>query len=77
MQIITWNGTCSKEWGASDIDPALPDYGESHYIGPIAGAQPNSQAWVNGFDHQGKPDIDLALSGAALLTYTTIQAGST
>ncbi|KZT29607.1 glycoside hydrolase family 71 protein [Neolentinus lepideus HHB14362 ss-1] len=29
------------------------DYGESHYIGPIEGAQPNSQAWVNGFDHQG------------------------
>lgn len=29
------------------------DYGESHYIGPIGGAQPNSQAWVNGFDHQG------------------------
>lgn len=28
------------------------DYGESHYIGPIKGAQPNSQAWVNGFDHQ-------------------------
>lgn len=29
------------------------DYGESHYIGPIEGAQPNSQAWVDGFDHQG------------------------
>ncbi|KAG8214499.1 glycoside hydrolase family 71 protein [Butyriboletus roseoflavus] len=29
------------------------DYGESHYIGPIEGAQPNSQAWVNGFDHTG------------------------
>lgn len=27
------------------------DYGESHYIGPIEGAQPNSQAWVDGFDH--------------------------
>ncbi|KAL0955708.1 hypothetical protein HGRIS_001928 [Hohenbuehelia grisea] len=27
------------------------DYGESHYIGPIHGAQPNSQAWVDGFDH--------------------------
>jgi glucan endo-1,3-alpha-glucosidase len=27
------------------------DYGESSYIGPIAGAQPNSQAWVDGFDH--------------------------
>lgn len=30
------------------------DYGESHYIGPIAGAQPKSEAWVDGFDHQGK-----------------------
>ncbi|KIJ26398.1 glycoside hydrolase family 71 protein [Sphaerobolus stellatus SS14] len=28
------------------------DYGESHYIGPIRKDQPNSQAWVNGFDHQ-------------------------
>jgi len=27
------------------------DYGESHYIGPIGQDQPNSQAWVNGFDH--------------------------
>jgi len=33
------------------------DYGESHYIGPIEGSQPNSQAWVNGFDHQGWLDI--------------------
>ncbi|KDQ19482.1 glycoside hydrolase family 71 protein [Botryobasidium botryosum FD-172 SS1] len=33
------------------------DYGESHYIGPIAGAQPNSQAWVNGFDHQAWLDM--------------------
>jgi hypothetical protein len=31
----------------------LDDYGESHYIGPIAGAQPMSEGWVNGFDHQG------------------------
>ncbi|KAH0831955.1 glycoside hydrolase family 71 protein [Lanmaoa asiatica] len=29
------------------------DFGESHYIGPIEGAQPNSQAWVDGFDHTG------------------------
>ncbi|KAH6910280.1 glycoside hydrolase [Coprinopsis sp. MPI-PUGE-AT-0042] len=28
------------------------DYGESHYIGPIKGAQPNSQAWVNGYPHE-------------------------
>jgi len=29
------------------------DYGESSYIGPIKGSQPKSQAWVDGFDHQG------------------------
>ncbi|KAF9242611.1 glycoside hydrolase family 71 protein [Melanogaster broomeanus] len=29
------------------------DYGESHYIGPIEGAQPQSEAWVDGFDHTG------------------------
>lgn len=29
------------------------DYGESHYLGPIKGAQPNSQAWVDGFEHTG------------------------
>ncbi|KAF9648563.1 glycoside hydrolase family 71 protein [Thelephora ganbajun] len=33
------------------------DYGESHYIGPIEGAQPMSEAWVNGFDHQGWLDL--------------------
>ncbi|KAJ3715962.1 glycoside hydrolase [Lentinula guzmanii] len=27
------------------------DYGESHYIGPIKGAQPNSQSWVDGYPH--------------------------
>lgn len=29
------------------------DAGESTYIGPIDGAQPNSQAWVDGFAHTG------------------------
>jgi len=28
------------------------DYGESHYIGPIKGAQPNSHAWVDGYPHE-------------------------
>ncbi|KAG5636461.1 hypothetical protein H0H81_007968 [Sphagnurus paluster] len=28
------------------------DFGESHYVGPIAGAQPMSEAWTKGFDHQ-------------------------
>ena len=30
------------------------DYGESHYVGPIKGAQPNSQAWVDGYEHTGE-----------------------
>ncbi|KAH9927687.1 glycoside hydrolase family 71 protein [Fomitopsis serialis] len=29
------------------------DYSESHYIGPIEGSQPNSQAWTNGMPHLG------------------------
>ncbi|KIP05382.1 glycoside hydrolase family 71 protein [Phlebiopsis gigantea 11061_1 CR5-6] len=33
------------------------DFGESHYIGPIHGAQPNSQAWVDGFDHTAWLDM--------------------
>ncbi|KAI0764415.1 glycoside hydrolase family 71 protein [Trametes elegans] len=33
------------------------DYGESHYIGPIKGAQPNSQAWVDGFPHTAWLDL--------------------
>ena len=42
MEIVTWN-----------------DFGESHYIGPVRAdsAQPNSQAWVNGFDHTGKSTL--------------------
>ena len=27
------------------------DYGESHYMAPVRGAQPNSEAWVDGFPH--------------------------
>lgn len=33
------------------------DYGESHYIGPIEGDQPNSQDWVDGFDHTAWLDM--------------------
>jgi glucan endo-1,3-alpha-glucosidase len=33
------------------------DYGESHYMGPIEGAQPGSQAWVDGFDHTAWLDV--------------------
>lgn len=35
---------------AADAERPLPAR-QSSYIGPIAGAQPNSQAWVDGFDH--------------------------
>lgn len=37
------------------------DYGESHYVGPIKGAQPNSQAWVDGMEHTGNYLVCLAL----------------
>ncbi|PPQ65381.1 hypothetical protein CVT26_000006 [Gymnopilus dilepis] len=33
------------------------DYGESHYVGPIKGAQPNSQAWTNGMNHSAWLDL--------------------
>ncbi|KAI0073437.1 hypothetical protein K474DRAFT_1603338 [Panus rudis PR-1116 ss-1] len=33
------------------------DYSESHYVGPIEGVQPGSQAWVDGFDHLGWLDL--------------------
>ncbi|KAI0250094.1 glycoside hydrolase [Lactifluus subvellereus] len=28
------------------------DYGESHYLAPVRGAQPYSQGWVDGFPHE-------------------------
>ncbi|KAI0661905.1 glycoside hydrolase [Cubamyces menziesii] len=42
VEIVTWN-----------------DFGESHYIGPNNHGQlpPGSEAWVNGFDHQGFLDL--------------------
>ncbi|EIW59482.1 glycoside hydrolase [Trametes versicolor FP-101664 SS1] len=42
VEIVTWN-----------------DFGESHYIGPNNHGQlpPGSDAWVNGFDHQGFLDL--------------------
>ncbi|KAF8798939.1 glycoside hydrolase family 71 protein [Phlegmacium glaucopus] len=33
------------------------DYGESDYIGPIKGAQPNSQAWTDGMNHTAWLDL--------------------
>lgn len=33
------------------------DYGESSYIGPINGDQPNSQGWVDGYPHLGFLDM--------------------
>ncbi|WWD04916.1 hypothetical protein V865_002987 [Kwoniella europaea PYCC6329] len=29
------------------------DFGESHYIGPVLGAQPGSERWTEGMDHEG------------------------
>jgi len=33
------------------------DYGESHYIGPMAGSPPSGTSWVSGFDHQSWLDM--------------------
>ncbi|KAI0753394.1 glycoside hydrolase family 71 protein [Daedaleopsis nitida] len=33
------------------------DYGESHYIAPVRGAQPSSDAWVDGFPHDAWLDL--------------------
>ena len=46
------------------------DYGESHYIGPVEGAQPMSEAWVNGFDHQGTSLILQSSKSCVQTTYT-------
>ncbi|KIO26834.1 glycoside hydrolase family 71 protein [Tulasnella calospora MUT 4182] len=43
------------------------DYGESHYIGPIGQDQPNSNAWVDGFDHTAWSTI----SGYYIQAYKT------
>ncbi|KAI0822251.1 glycosyl hydrolase family 71-domain-containing protein [Trametes gibbosa] len=41
VELVTWN-----------------DFGESHYLGPIEGNLPaGSEAWANGFDHQGFLEI--------------------
>ena len=33
------------------------DYGESHYVGPIKGALPKSEAWTIGFNHTAFLDV--------------------
>jgi glucan endo-1,3-alpha-glucosidase len=54
VEVITWNGMALEFVSLSARSMLIIiDYGESHYVGPIDGAQPNSQAWVDGFDHQG------------------------
>jgi glucan endo-1,3-alpha-glucosidase len=53
-QIITWNGTVHLHLFTLIASyTLLTDYGESSYIGPIEGDQPNSQAWTNQFTHDG------------------------
>jgi glucan endo-1,3-alpha-glucosidase len=57
VQVISWNGQYSRSFyfdasHGHTYDDVGVDYGESHYIGPIKGAQPNSQAWVDGYPHE-------------------------
>ena len=37
--------------GLMMVHASVQDYGESHYMAPVRGAQPNSEAWVDGFPH--------------------------
>ncbi|KAI0084982.1 glycoside hydrolase family 71 protein [Irpex rosettiformis] len=54
------------------------DYGESHYVGPIEGIQPNSQAWVDGYDHTAWLDlIKYYISAFKTGTYPTISTDRT
>lgn len=32
----------------------MNDYGESHYMRPVAGDQPNSQSWTTNMPHTGE-----------------------
>jgi Glycosyl hydrolase family 71 len=48
------------------------DYGESHYVGPIERDQPRSEAWTNGFDHQG---TCITRNDDTILTSSQLQAG--
>ena len=54
VQIISFNGMLPfrPACGCLLITIVSADYGESHYVGPIKGAQPNSHAWVDGFPHE-------------------------
>ncbi|KAG2359484.1 glycoside hydrolase [Suillus spraguei] len=45
------------------------DFGESHYVGPIEGAQPMSQAWVDGNDHTGTHSLVYADGWLNLTSY--------
>ena len=62
VEVLTWSTSYRMTTSASRHRPLnfrhLDDYGESHYIGPIEGAQPMSEGWVDGFDHQGTPLSD-------------------
>lgn len=62
VQILSWNGEFIRNgtflveyplnW-SDNLTYSRVDYGESHYIGPIRADQPDSHAWVDGFDHNG------------------------
>ena len=42
------------------------DFGESSYVGPIKGSQPNSQAWTDSMDHTGKKIVNYHFLGGWL-----------
>jgi glucan endo-1,3-alpha-glucosidase len=60
VQVISWNGEDSvvDVQGSIVLIVLLQDYGESHYLAPVHGAQPNSQAWVDGFPHTPRLELN-------------------
>ncbi|KAG8906843.1 hypothetical protein FRC00_012303, partial [Tulasnella sp. 408] len=52
MYNVRWEQIMSARSGVDLVQIITwNDYGESHYVGPIEVDQPNSNAWVDGFDH--------------------------
>ncbi|KAI0339342.1 hypothetical protein BDW22DRAFT_1361896 [Trametopsis cervina] len=53
-----WEGLIANRTAVNFVEVnTWNDYGESHYVGPIEGMQPNSQAWVDGYDHTAWLDL--------------------
>jgi glucan endo-1,3-alpha-glucosidase len=70
VEIISWNGG-SPGVESTESTADKPDYGESHYVGPIGADQPNSQGWTNGMPHSKPKRRAPAACRLAMLTRPT------